>query len=84
MFGHAGYGDQCSAADPQYKVGWAYTTNFIDTSVSFTRRNKWRPLVAALFECIHRLENVRIERRLLCSYEELEQVKKSQREKSKL
>ncbi|CAG5128671.1 unnamed protein product [Candidula unifasciata] len=84
MFGHAGFGDQCSAADPQYKVGWAYITNYLDPSANLTGRNKWRPLVAALFECVHKLENVQVERKLLSTYDELEHLRLSLKQCSHL
>ncbi|BFZ03263.1 hypothetical protein BsWGS_06300 [Bradybaena similaris] len=84
MFGHAGLGDQCCAADPQYQVGWAYTTNFLDSTVVITGKNKWRPLIAALFECVHKLENVQVERTLLNTFEDVEQVRLCQKQSSHL
>ncbi|XP_005092331.1 beta-lactamase domain-containing protein 2 [Aplysia californica] len=75
MFGHSGFGDQNSAADPHYKVGWAYLTNYADPNVSMTNENKWRPLVESLFSCVHRLEGVQCERKMLTSFEELQREK---------
>uniref|UniRef100_A0A0B7AC50 Beta-lactamase-related domain-containing protein n=1 Tax=Arion vulgaris TaxID=1028688 RepID=A0A0B7AC50_9EUPU len=84
MYGHTGYGDQCSAADPHYNVGWAYTTNYLDTSVSITGKHKWQPLVAALFECVHKLNNVQVETKFLSSYEELQQERQYRKLNSRL
>ncbi|CAL1540224.1 unnamed protein product [Lymnaea stagnalis] len=84
MFGHAGFGDQCGAADPHYKVGWAYTTNYIDQTVAYTNVNKWRALLDVLFQCIHKLEGIDVERRLLFSYTEVEKERRSLTQTSKL
>ncbi|XP_059178460.1 beta-lactamase domain-containing protein 2-like [Physella acuta] len=84
MYGHAGYGDQCCAADPRYKMGWAYTTNYLDPVINFNNKNKWRPLIKELFECVHRLENVQVERRILLSLTQLEQEKSHASQKSQV
>ena len=75
MLGHTGYGGQNSAADTQYRVGWAYLTNYLDPNVQLTGNHRWRPVVESLFSCIHRLEGIQCERKMLTSYQELQEEK---------
>ncbi|XP_055875594.1 beta-lactamase domain-containing protein 2-like [Biomphalaria glabrata] len=75
MTGHSGKGDQYCAVDPVYKVGWAYITNFTDDFIAFNSKHKWSPLIQSLFECVHDLEGVVLERRILASYSDIEREK---------
>ncbi|GFS11121.1 beta-lactamase domain-containing protein 2-like [Elysia marginata] len=85
MFGHAGYGEQIAYADSHYRAGFAYTTNRVYPSMNkLDKEIKWKPLVQALFQCIHEIEGVQVERKLLDTMEELERNKKELVHKSRL
>ena len=81
-FGHGGFGGQYAAADPKYKTGWAYCTNYLDPTIMLAGKTKWNALEHALFQCVHNLEGVEVERRILYDYTVL--LKALQKQKSKL
>ena len=57
------------------RVGWAYLTNYVDPGAWVSGRIRWRPLVETLFACVHKLEGVHVERKMLKTMEELDAEK---------
>lgn len=85
LFGHSGYGEQMGFADPHYRAGFAYTTNRVYPSMDQLKMEiKWKPLVETLFQCIHNIENVQVDRQMMDTMEELEKTKGKSAQKSRL
>ena len=58
IFGHGGYGGQYAASDIKHKVGFAYTTSFLDPFSSYNQDGDPRmfSLFKALYQCIYEIE----------------------------
>ncbi|XP_060567845.1 beta-lactamase domain-containing protein 2-like isoform X2 [Ruditapes philippinarum] len=64
IFGHGGYGGQYAAADIKHKIGFAYTTPFLDPFSSYSDNGDERmySLIHALYDCVFQIENIKEER----------------------
>lgn len=70
IFGHGGYGGQYGAADVKYRLGFAYTTSFLDALSSYSNEGDERlySLVNAMYDCVFELENIKEKRQLFKFY----------------
>ena len=55
VFGHAGVGGQLGAADPYYKLGWGYCTNYTNPIALFSVDHRYQALQDAMQECVRAL-----------------------------
>lgn len=86
IFGHGGYGGQYAAADIKHKVGFAYTTPFLDPFSSYGDNGDERmySLVHAMYDCIFKVENIQEERILFQHHSQFEKYLKQNATGSKL
>jgi len=70
IFGHGGYGGQYGASDVRHKIGFAYTTPFLDPMSSYNGDGDARmfTLVNAMYDCVFQLEGISQERKLFPFY----------------
>lgn len=70
IFGHGGYGGQYAASDIKHKIGFAYTTGFLDPFSSYSENGDERmySLVNAMYDCVFKQENITDERLLFLFY----------------
>ena len=52
VFGHAGVGGQVGAADPYFKLGWGYCTNYTNPIALFSIDHRYQALQDAMQECV--------------------------------
>ncbi|WAR01999.1 hypothetical protein MAR_008557, partial [Mya arenaria] len=66
IFGHGGYGGQYAACDIRHKIGFAYTTCFLDPFTSYSDNGDERmySLVNVMYQCVFDKENMKQEWRL--------------------
>ncbi|KAL4239759.1 hypothetical protein ACF0H5_000562 [Mactra antiquata] len=70
IFGHGGYGGQYAASDIRHKLGFAYTTSFLDPFASYSDNGDERmySLVNSMYDCVFKLENIKDERLMFPFY----------------
>lgn len=86
IFGHGGYGGQYAAADVKHKIGFAYTTPFLDPFTSYSDNGDERmySLVHAMYDCVFKIENITEERILFQHHSQYEKFLKQNMPGSKL
>ncbi|XP_045177366.2 beta-lactamase domain-containing protein 2-like isoform X2 [Mercenaria mercenaria] len=86
IFGHGGYGGQYAAADIKHKIGFAYTTPFLDPFSSYSDNGDERmySLVHAMYDCIFQIENIKEERILFQHHSQYEKYLQQNQTASKL